>query len=72
MTDSPWAFRNERRPETPIPFPPLSGKLANPAADAANQAMAALDSFSRRIEDLARELDCLGYFDDDDDRPRAA
>ncbi|MCP3905600.1 MAG: hypothetical protein GY715_18390 [Planctomycetes bacterium] len=32
---------------------------------------AAIDDMSRRIQDLARELNCLGYFDDDD-RPRAA
>ncbi|UCD74245.1 MAG: hypothetical protein JSV91_10690 [Phycisphaerales bacterium] len=31
-----------------------------------------LDSMSRSIKDLARELNCLGFFDDDDDRPRAA
>ncbi len=27
---------------------------------------------SRRIKDLAREFNCLGFFEDDDDRPRAA
>ncbi len=32
---------------------------------------AAADTMSRRMKDLARELDCLGYFDDDDS-PRAA
>ena len=33
----------------------------------------AMDSVSRRIDDLATQLNCLGYFDDgDDDRPRAA
>ncbi|HRQ76910.1 MAG TPA: hypothetical protein PK098_13430 [Phycisphaerales bacterium] len=31
-----------------------------------------MESASRRMEDLAKELHCLGYFDDDDDRPRAA
>ena len=32
-----------------------------------------LENMSRRIDDLARELKCLGFFnDDDDDRPRAA
>lgn len=31
----------------------------------------ALENVSRRIDDLARELNCLGWFDDDD-RPRAA
>ena len=31
----------------------------------------AADTLSRRMKDLAREFDCLGYFDDDDS-PRAA
>jgi hypothetical protein len=34
-------------------------------------ALEALEQVSRRMEDLARALGCLGYFDDDD-RPRAA
>ena len=29
-------------------------------------------SMSQRMEDLAREFDCLGYFDSDDDGPKAA
>ena len=33
--------------------------------------LAAFEAVSRRMEDLARELGCLGFFDDDD-RPRAA
>ena len=33
--------------------------------------LAAVDTMSRRMEDLAREFDCLGYFDDEDG-PRAA
>ena len=32
----------------------------------------AVDAVSRRMEDLAREFDCLGYFDGNDDGPRAA
>ena len=32
----------------------------------------AFEKASRRMEDLARTLGCLGFFDDDDDRPRAA
>ena len=32
----------------------------------------ALDDVSRRMETLAKSLGCLGYFDDDDDGPRAA
>lgn len=35
------------------------------------QVFAAVDTMSRRMEDLAREFDCLGYFDDEDG-PRAA
>ncbi len=31
----------------------------------------AAGTMSRRMKDLAREFDCLGYFDDDDS-PRAA
>lgn len=34
--------------------------------------LAALENVSRRIDDLAKELNCLGWFDNDDDRPRAA
>jgi hypothetical protein len=40
--------------------------------DSAASAMATLESMSRHIMDLARELNCLGFFDDDPDRPRAA
>ncbi len=35
------------------------------------QVFSAVDTVSRRMEDLAREFDCLGYFDDEDG-PRAA
>ena len=35
------------------------------------EAIALIESMSRRMEDLARSLDCLGYFDDPD-QPRAA
>lgn len=40
--------------------------------DPAREVLAAFANVSRRIEDLARELKCFGYFDDGDDRPRAA
>ena len=41
--------------------------------DSARQVLQSIDRMSRRIEDLARELNCLGHFNtDDDDRPRAA
>ena len=37
------------------------------------EVLAAFDTVSRRMQDLARSLGCLGFFnDDDDDRPRAA
>ena len=39
----------------------------------AEEVLAAFETVSRRMEDLACELDCFGFFDDrDDDRPRAA
>lgn len=38
----------------------------------ADDVLATFDTMSRRITDLARELNCLGYFENDDDRPRAA
>ena len=38
-----------------------------------SEILAAFEAVSRKMEDLARELDCFGFFDDgDDDRPRAA
>ena len=49
-----------------IPFPHI--RLA---ATYATDIFEALEAVSRRMEDLAREFDCLGYFDDDDG-PRAA
>jgi hypothetical protein len=39
---------------------------------ASHEALEAIDCVSRRINDLARQLNCLGYFDDDNPRPRAA
>lgn len=38
----------------------------------AEDVLAALDTMSRRIDDLARELNVMGHFDGDDDGPRAA
>jgi hypothetical protein len=50
-----------------------AGKARAPGAltDAEHLANAFAD-VSRRINDLARQLNCLGYFDDNDGRPRAA
>ena len=41
-------------------------------AQTAEDLLQSLDSMSRKINDLARELHCLGHFDDDGDGPRAA
>ena len=40
--------------------------------ESAEQVIEAIDNMSRRLDDLARELKCLGHFDEDDDGPRAA
>jgi len=40
--------------------------------DSAGQVFEAIENMSRRIDDLARELNCLGHLDDDDDGPKAA
>jgi hypothetical protein len=63
---------------SPIPFPRQEA-LRRAAAfnrqdnreQIGDDALASLDHASRRMDDLARELNCLGYFDDDDG-PRAA
>ncbi len=41
-------------------------------ADETSDVLYAFERVSRRMEDLARTLGCLGFFDDDDDQPRAA
>ncbi len=41
--------------------------------ESAGQVYEAIDNISRRIDDLARDLNCLGHFGDGDgDGPRAA
>jgi len=76
-------FENQPTATDPILFPSEPTKSADWAAgcgesfdltglpDSANHVYDAIDTMSRRIEDLARELNCLGYFGDDDG-PRAA
>jgi hypothetical protein len=54
-----------------IPFPETEDAPEAGAEEAVSEVMDALESASRRMEDLAKALGCLGYFDDDD-RPRAA
>ena len=67
----------------PIPFSdpkPLSLRAAPGHAvnlrhmpESIDDVLAAFDTMSRRITDLARELNCLGHFDDPNgDLPRAA
>jgi hypothetical protein len=61
-------------------FPSEEARRRTPPSDlpaemqgSAEDVLSALESVSRRIDDLARELNCLGHFqNDDDDRPRAA
>ena len=72
--------RGSQQPNAaPIPFPRVRrmGEAADhessETCDSASDVIDALQTVSRRITDLARELKCLGYFDDGDDgRPRAA
>ena len=49
-------------------------KKAGERADisSTSEVLDAMENVSRRMKDLARALDCFGFFDDDDDRPRAA
>ncbi len=76
-------FDNPQSAPEPIPFPGDAADIMDSAEgmnhdldltalpDSAERALAAIDSISRRIDDLARELKCLGYFDDDDKPPAA-
>lgn len=76
-----------RRDWAPLPFRSASFGIIKPAPRAGDrprpkdvlgqvpstaEVLKAFDAVSRRMENLARSLDCLGYFDDDDDGPRAA
>ena len=69
---------SSRSDASPIPFPRIRGSAINrhDARDGFGSpvdVVDALNTVSRRITDLARELKCLGYFDDSNsDRPRAA
>jgi hypothetical protein len=73
---------SEKEQSAPEPFPfngnhpakeedrsafPLSSLTSSAA-----EVYQSLENMSRRIDDLARELKCLGFFDDEDDSPRAA
>ena len=55
-----------------IPFP-RSAQKKDDTSEQRPDVLFAFEQVSRRMEDLARTLGCLGFFDDDDDdRPRAA
>lgn len=73
MADDPIPFPAER---AGAPSPPRNSRRratdSGKPRDPTNDALAALANVSRRINDLARELKCLGFFDDGEDRPRAA
>ena len=71
----------------PIPFPaevagktPASGEEPSTASllegigPSTDDVLSSIDSMSRRIDDLASQLNCFGYFEEggDDDRPSAA
>jgi len=71
----------------PIPFPGrdpdadhddedanVMGFVGPGGSSSGRDVLDAFDRVSRRMEDLARALGCLGHFDDDDDddRPTAA
>ena len=73
-------LRDRTSNDGPLQFLPMSTEHGDGAAgeplsaqQVAEDALAAIDTMSRKLRDLARELNCLGFFDDDDDdRPRAA
>lgn len=61
-------------PPDSIPFPLSSHRRPQELRDADVEApIRAVENVSRRLEDLARRLNCLGFFEEPDpDRPRAA
>lgn len=50
----------------------LAVEESSRAAAEVRNALALASTMSQRMKDLAREFDCLGYFDSDDDGPKAA
>lgn len=81
MSRSDTPVSDDSAAKETIPFPnrprakhaPTSAEesSADEALDAIREATNAMHDVSRRIEDLARQFNCLGYFDEDDG-PRAA
>jgi hypothetical protein len=70
--------RETRTPDwidgNPIPFPGIASRDGNPGptVDSVQFAHRAMAMADRRMQHLARMLDCLGHFDGDEDGPRAA
>ena len=70
--------RETRTPDwidgNPIPFPGIASRDGNrgSAPDSVQFAHMAMTLADRRMQHLARMLDCLGHFDGDEDGPRAA
>jgi hypothetical protein len=55
-----------------IPFPKAPLKVES-AAPQHERALSAVNRVSRKLDDLAKQLNCLGFFDEaDPNRPRAA
>ena len=84
MREPPLRLADPNAPPRPIRFPRsaaarravlqgVAGDLrARPTTRMWTKRRARGGVRSRQIWDLARFLNCLGFFDDDDDRPRAA
>jgi hypothetical protein len=82
MIERRLSMTDEPKPPSAIPFPvqhpadtPRSVSDDDGMGDlpaSVDDIFATLDSMDRSIRKLARELNCLGFFDDDDDGPRAA
>lgn len=62
--------KDANQSSSPLKFPGTFN--ADGRLESADRLFNLMDSMSRRIDDLARELNCFGHFDDDDDGPRAA
>ncbi len=82
----PGTDDESQRDWAPLPFRPAEFGLIKPTSEPGGtpppkdvlgqvpstaEVFKALEAVSRRMESLAKSLDCLGYFDDDDG-PRAA
>ena len=69
-TPDPIRFPVEKATQACVLEPPAGRDGLRKAL--ADRLRVAVGTSSRDIRELARQLNCLGFFDDDDDRPRAA